>query len=279
MGQGSPTIILTAGLGESGENWRTIMPQLAQQTRVCAWDRAGMGFSDPTTLAQDAGHTTGDLEQTLRSARIRGPYVMAGHSIGSFETLLFTYRHPAQVAGMVLVDPSSPYQNRIFTEASPKFGALNRQRMAERQSGMRKCISALQAGHLDAPECGPAEPNRSAAQRIGVAHSIQSMGEEMAENSSSQLVAARRPLGKLPLIVLTAGKPFTMPDDLASEGPRVRAAWVRMHDELAAQSARGENRIVEGSAHYIHVDRPEAVISAVREVVAAARAQAGKRRR
>jgi pimeloyl-ACP methyl ester carboxylesterase len=84
LGNGSPTVVLTAGLGSWSVVWRSVQPPLARSTRVCAWDPAGFGFSSPSSELQDAVHLTEDLEQTLKEADIAGPYLMVGHSVSRY---------------------------------------------------------------------------------------------------------------------------------------------------------------------------------------------------
>jgi len=110
MGTGSPTVILTAGLGGSWEDWWRVQPQIARVTRVCAWDRPGAGFSSKSTGEETVAETTDYLMAALKVARIKGPFVAVGHSLGGYETLLLKDRAPQDVVGMVLVDPSIPDQ-------------------------------------------------------------------------------------------------------------------------------------------------------------------------
>ena len=114
LGKGSPTVILTAGGGDWAAGWGKVQAPIARKTRVCAWDRAGFGFSDPSSAPQDVSHTTTDLEEAFKRAKIDGPYVLVGHSTGGYESLLFADRHPRQVLGMSAHRPipSRPRQTR-----------------------------------------------------------------------------------------------------------------------------------------------------------------------
>jgi len=123
MGAGSPTVILSAGLGNWAETWRKVQPAIAARTRVCAWDRAGFGFSSPSPDPQDVAHTTRDLEGALRAARIAGPLVLVGHSLGGLEMLVFADRNRRRIAGMVLEDPSFPGQFEAFRNRPSLFAA------------------------------------------------------------------------------------------------------------------------------------------------------------
>ncbi len=100
--------------------WGRVQPPLAKQTRVCAWDRAGYGFSSPSPEPQDIIHTTEDLERALKGAGIRGFYLMVGHSMGAYEALRFTDLHRQSVIGMVLVDPAIPDQAAVEERIAPR---------------------------------------------------------------------------------------------------------------------------------------------------------------
>ena len=119
-GAGSPTVILTAGLGGSSADWSAVQPELAKTTRVCAWDRLGSGFSSKSTGRETAAETTADLMAALKAARVNGAYVVVGHSLGSYESLLFKDRAPEAVVGIVLVDPSIPDQGDRLNKAGNK---------------------------------------------------------------------------------------------------------------------------------------------------------------
>ena len=115
MGTGAPTVILTAGLGDS--EWQKVQPQVARVTKVCFWDRYGSGLSSKGTGRETAADNTADLVAALKASRIKGPYVAVGHSLGAYESLLLKDRAPEAVVGMVLVDPSIPDQGDRLNKA------------------------------------------------------------------------------------------------------------------------------------------------------------------
>jgi len=120
MGTGSPTVLLTAGLGGSSEDWREVQPQVALTTKVCAWDRPGSGLSSKSTGQETVAETTADLIAALKASRVAGPFVVVGHSLGAYETLLLKDRAFKAVVGMVLVDPSIPDQGDRLNKAVHK---------------------------------------------------------------------------------------------------------------------------------------------------------------
>ena len=115
MGTGSPTVILTAGLGDS--EWQKVQPQVAKVTKVCFWDRYGSGFSSKGSGQETAADNTADLITALKVARVDGPLVAVGHSLGAYESVLLKDRAPDAVVGMVLVDPSIPDQGDRLNKA------------------------------------------------------------------------------------------------------------------------------------------------------------------
>ncbi|HYO35944.1 MAG TPA: alpha/beta hydrolase [Geodermatophilus sp.] len=108
-GTGSPTVVLTSGLGAFSAHWARIAPAVAGTTRVCVYDRAGQGWSEDTSAPQDGLAAAGDLHTLLDRAGEDGPYVLVGHSIGGDHAMVYADRYPEQVAGMVLLDATNPY--------------------------------------------------------------------------------------------------------------------------------------------------------------------------
>src|SRR4051794_11883465 len=109
VGAGSPTVVLDAGLGGSSLDWSLVQPELGRSTRVCAYDRAGMGWSDPSPQPRTPRQIADELHTLLTNAGVAEPYVLVGHSLAGKNVRLFALQHPDQVAGMVLVDARSEY--------------------------------------------------------------------------------------------------------------------------------------------------------------------------
>lgn len=112
LGHGSPTVILVGGLGASTFTWRKVHADLARTTRVCAYDRAGYGFSDPGPLPRDTRHLADDLAALIRAAPLRPPYVLVGASLGGMIVRLFADSHLRDVVRMVLLDPQIEHQEK-----------------------------------------------------------------------------------------------------------------------------------------------------------------------
>ncbi len=117
-GVGGPTVVLQSGLGGFSSSWARVAPAVAGTTRVCAYDRAGQGWSDDAPRIQDGRQAAADLHTLLDRAGENGPFVLVGHSIGGGYAMTYAARYPEQVAGMVLLDASDPYQATATASAA-----------------------------------------------------------------------------------------------------------------------------------------------------------------
>jgi pimeloyl-ACP methyl ester carboxylesterase len=278
-GQGAPVVVLDSGLGDGAWSWSRAQDQMAAKTRVCSYDRAGYGKSSPGPEPRDSKAIVADMAAMLKAAHVKGPYVLVGHSLGSFDVRLFAYTYPKQVAGMVLVDPSADNQMALMGAAVPKMVQLN----AAAYAPLRTCAESPRPPEREKvcvgifPPGTPADARPFLTEARGPQFYKAMLGEldVFAETDSRELVAARAaraaPLGAMPLIILTAGDQAT-PGLSAEETQAVHKVWVGLHDEMAGLSTKGVNRTVEGSSHYIHQIKPQVVIDAVAEVVDAVRA-------
>jgi pimeloyl-ACP methyl ester carboxylesterase len=294
VGNGAPVVVLDAGLGGSAFDWRRVQQKIALHTRVCAYDRAGMGFSDPAPAPRDADAVVRDLHALLQRAAIAPPYVLVGHSLGGMHVRLFADRYPREVAGMVLVDPATEDQDVLFHRLSPGVVRLD---VAEVRMH-KDCAAAAARGELrdgtrafkecglpDAAQiraaCREQGPQVCALARLYVQqHQSARYWNELAleaaasgGRSSNQVRVEQRDYGSMPLIVLTAGRSDGIPIP-KREQILVWNAWKQMHDRVAALSSRGANVVVPGSGHFIQFDKPAAVVSAVEKVVHQVRAAA-----
>ncbi len=289
QGSGSPVVVLEAGAGGSTLDWRKVHGDMARITRTCAYDRAGMGFSDAGPLPRTAQAVVQDFVALMTAARITPPYVLVGHSLGSYFVRLYADMYPAQVAGMVLVDPSIEFQDQRFTAVSPPFadilrkdGEMARECLRQAQAHTLKASSTLfkecTYGYSRDPAFSDALYELQINRRLSVPFraALLSETQEMDGTDSQELATARRSYGDMPLIILTQPPegPDAYPGLTAAQVKAMNALWSQMHDELAMLSSRGVNRTVPNTGHYIQRDRPEVVVAAVQEVIAAARSRA-----
>lgn len=281
LGRGTPTVVLDAGLGDSSVIWRKVHARLAESTQVCAFDRAGSGFSDPGPLPMDAVHIAEDMKAMFEAARLEPPYVLVGHSLGGLNVRYYADLHPREIVGMVLVEPATEHQEKRIEQVLPALAKLFDQQRALFQACLDRLEGRLKAnadldeacGDHPSPDLPPAV-NAAAAALNGKPYHLRMVLSELdgvLGPSSDEAAAARRSYGAMPLIVLTAGSPM-IPGLSPADRDTLFGMVGEMHRELAALSTRGVERTVPGSGHYVQIDRPQAVIEAVSEVLAEIRA-------
>jgi pimeloyl-ACP methyl ester carboxylesterase len=131
-GEGSPTVIMEAGLNDFSVLWALAQPEVMKFTRVCTYDRAGLGWSDPSPHPRSSESMVDELHRLLSRAEIKGPYVLVGHSFGGLLMRLFAHHHPAEVRGIVLVDSAHeeqlariPAMQQASDQLLQQFGLLS----------------------------------------------------------------------------------------------------------------------------------------------------------
>lgn len=230
-GQGGPTVVLLSGLGEFSASWARISDEVGSTTRVCAYDRAGQGWSDDVDRPQDAVAAAADLHTLLTAAGEPAPYVLAGHSVGGPYALTYAAQYPEDVAGVVLLDSSSPYQLENLP-AYPLQYALMRRGASLLPTAARVGLGPLvgAGSHLPGPEGDLVEVMSSTvrAQRNG--RDELAMAPLVFEQARSLTTLDDRPL-----VVLTAS------ENLSTAG------WSAAQDRLAALSRDSVSRVVRSS--------------------------------
>jgi pimeloyl-ACP methyl ester carboxylesterase len=278
VGSGARVVFLYSGLGFGAAAWRKVQGDIARTTKVCGYDRAGLGGSTMGPLPRDTASIAADLKALLKAAKLPGPYVLVGHSMGSYDMRMYASLNLKQVAGMVLVDPSADGQMARMLAVAPRLAELQKTAYAS----TARCADLAKAGTLTPQTAGctqtpppdvPPDLRDWARARSGPHNFITVASELESFNTldTPQLLKVKRPFGSIPLIVLT-GKP-TVPGATAEEVEAVYKVWTAMHDEMAALSTKGVNRPVPGASHYIQYEKPAVVVEAVNEVVEAVRAK------
>lgn len=264
-GQGSPTVILEAGGGNPWLSWYKVQPQIAQFAQVCSYDRAGLGWSDPSPKPPSTKVIAEDLHTLLRKGGISGPFVLVGHSLGGMYVRMFADQYRPEVVGMVLVDSSHPDQNERFPPEAKKLTAGGHYVIRAVQMALPFGLSRILASRAAPPEvrgeyCAVfCRPQFIAAVRA----------EAESVDANDAEVRALGTLGDLPLVVLSHD-----PDKMRFPGnltEPVNREWGKMQEELAHLSSNGSHIVVQGSGHDIQIDKPKAVVDAIRSVLAQTR--------
>jgi pimeloyl-ACP methyl ester carboxylesterase len=267
-GKGSPTVVLESGLDALGSlSWAAVHDEIAQTTRVCAYSRAGILWSDPTTDTFDSKNVAQDLHTALAKGGETAPWVMVGHSLGGPYMMMFTSLYESEVAGLVFVDASHPDQVAPLKKIgiSPELPPSSLIEVLARIGIVR--LVSMQNTRPNAPPL---------VDRVEQAYLPQNIGSFLKEVQSSEAAISAagnfRQLGDRPLVVLTAMKKLSS-DELQKMGMsqaqeiQMKALWKQLQANLATWSTHSRHEIVPDASHYIQLDRPDVVIKAVREVV------------
>ncbi|HEX4278389.1 MAG TPA: alpha/beta hydrolase [Bryobacteraceae bacterium] len=261
-GAGSPAVILETNWGMPGFSWTPVQRAAAAFTRVCWYDRAGAGWSDPGPFPNHSDSVARDLHQLLGAAHIPPPYVLVGHSMGAFHARVFRGFYKSEVAGMVLVDPMS---EDITVDIHNHIEAFRPAVIL-----FYKFLGIFGGFRLLEPDPGPPPRGMNREEWLTTwtlrwqPKSVVSQTKEVPLWINGELARSAGALGSLPLVVLSAGIPGRAEDtELESQERKLE-----LHERLARSSTRGRHIVVPNSNSQIPFEAPEAVVAAIRSVLA-----------
>jgi pimeloyl-ACP methyl ester carboxylesterase len=276
-GEGSPTVVLDSGAGGIGLAWELVRPAIAKATRVVAYDRAGLGWSDPSPRSRDAVTMAEELHALLTNAHVPGPYILVGHSLGGPVARQFAARYPGEVAGLVMVDSAHEQQAKRFPARLVKMFEGMKPMVAIMKLAGRSGIFALN------PKLVPVDglsklPAQTAEKIRGVLAASSRHLETTLDETLSVIAAKTQPvstLGDLPLTVISHGQldANAVPPGLGQEvRDAYERAWQELQGEITALSTQSRRIVAERSGHNVIFDQPELVIQSVLEMVESTRA-------
>ena len=287
-GQGTPTVILETGGNSPGYEWLALQSKMASFTRVCWYDRAGVGWSDPPSSPRTSASIASDLHEALDRAGVLPPYVMAGGSVGGEYVRIYTARFPSEVAGLVLVDPAIPDQrdpdfavapmNRLSgttrhlicmaLPAMTRFGVLRFVASRERRP-LSVDFTPEQNDTLAKLEAQPKAFRSDAEQACAATDEGRIVPREGTNPDIDDAVRKAGSLGDRPLAVLIAGR-YWAPPGFEQEAAEYHQVRVHQLASLAGLSTRGRQVIVD-AGHGMD-EAPDSIVIAVRQVVDEVRA-------
>ncbi|HVT61610.1 MAG TPA: alpha/beta hydrolase [Thermoanaerobaculia bacterium] len=255
-GTGSPVVVMDAALGESMRTWDKVWPAVAKTTRICMFDRAGMGWSDAGPLPRTSARMADELRILLTAAHVEGPYILVGHSLGGLNMRLFAGRNAKAIAGIVLVDSGHPEQFR-------RMPAKSAHELADTIHRLRWLIWTAPFGlpRLLGLCGGEPQPHCSLYLKTALAE-FAGLPQTIAE------VSQVRTFGDTPLIVLSQD-PHLKTGWMSEEE---KATWNELQVELLRLSSNSSRVIAPQSHHFIQWVRPDLVIAAITHLVESTRA-------
>jgi pimeloyl-ACP methyl ester carboxylesterase len=259
-GSGSPVVVLEAGLGNDSTIWAKNQPELSKITRVCAYDRAGFGWSESRPGVRDSNAISHELHGLLEQAGITDPVILMGHSIAGIHMRNYAAKYPQGVAGIVFIDGSTPQQDKYFpasiekkttefvnilfplAEAATVTGVLRAMgQCTEIKPGMESY-----AAWIKADTCAPSQIPSSLREMKGVAVS----GDETVNAG---------PFGNMPILIFSQDPTMHEPILGDEAGKQLSSIWNGMQENLKKLSTNSRRIIAKGSTHYVQVDRSDLV--------------------
>jgi pimeloyl-ACP methyl ester carboxylesterase len=257
VGTGSPTVVLESAFPGTAANWAWVQPGVAEATRVCTYDRAGMGWSDAGPEPRHARQIAADLHALLIAAQIPGPYVLVGHSFGGLLVREYAAQYPSDVAGVVLLDAMHPDQYDRFP---PEMALADAGQMDTLLALARLGVTRLWSPFPTAAALPAQQREQISAFNSSMTSMTTLAGEYRAFPTTFEQVRAGGDLGSTPLVVLTADQTFP-------QSPEADAVWKELQNELATLSTNSTHRHTSGTTHdslvYQQQDAQAAVVAIV----------------
>lgn len=247
-GQGTPTFVLDVGVGGTYQDWLPILESLAQKTRVVAYDRAGYGRSDIGPFPRNSSRAADELKKLLDTAKIPGPYILVGHSLGGLNVQIFALKYPEDTAGLVLLDP--PPLDWVLGDAFPGLKDM--------------FLREVRNLKMAANESENSEDQRE-QERAGYLHTLASEHEFLINEFSPIIKSCRnKSWGNLPVYVIASSIPN---HQFGEDAARFQKFWNDQCRTLSSKSSRGQYFFAPQSSHNIPQDDPELVLDVLEKIL------------
>ena len=258
-GQGAPTIVLDAGLGDDFTIWAKVQPELSKVTRVCAYDRAGFGWSQARPGVQDANAISAELHQLVADAGVQRPFLLMGHSIASLYLRSYAAHYPNELAGLIFVDGATPLQDDRVPHELVTIQDKQRKEMPWQKLLMTLGWYRAKGLCTDVPVGFEADSLWIKADSCVPSQMSAVEGELDAERASGEETVHAGPFGSLP-ILLFSRDPTVLASNWPPEVSKGNAVvWNQMQEEAKGLSSQSRRIIAKGSDHYVQIDRADLI--------------------
>jgi pimeloyl-ACP methyl ester carboxylesterase len=279
QGDGKPVVLLESGVAASSLSWTLVQPEIAKFTRVCAYDRAGLAWSDMASSPRTFTRIVEELRAVVMEIAPRGPYVLVGHSFGSFVVRAYAARFPRDVAGLILVDPPTDWLSMSRQRSRMLHGGVHLSRIGALLAHLgvvRACLALLTGGAPAAPRrfvkiFGPTAA-RTLERLVGEVRKLPPDIHPVVQMLWCQpkcfhamadhlLVLAREGAS-----IAALAPPRDVPVTVISSGDQP-PEQILAHRRLSERSDAGRHVIAARSGHWILFDEPDLIVDAIRELI------------
>ncbi|MEJ2349895.1 MAG: alpha/beta hydrolase [Anaerolineales bacterium] len=272
-GEGSPTVVLEAGRPGWCVDWRHVQPAVAEFTRACAYDRAGLGWSEAGPEPRHVLQMAEELRKLLDRSDLQPPFVLVGAGLGAHIMRLFHHFFWDEVVGMVLVEARHPEQEEHMPAAwlrREKRASLRYRLLSRLARWGTLPYVARRLGEGAAGAQVEDLPGHFRARYLTPDYFDTCLAELWALPDSDRQARATGSLGDIPLILLRHGVPDLFSKLRAEQAEEAEKVWVELQEDLAQLSANGEVRVAAGAGRDIPLEKPDLVVEAIQDVVEAA---------
>ena len=284
-GKGSPSVIMIAGSQAFSFDWELVATEISKVTQVCSYDRPALAWSDPGPMPRTFDQDVYELHTLLRNTGIKPPYILVGHSLGGIIARKFEKKYPAEVKGLVLVDATSEDTKLFMNGRIQRLRDLNQNRpippIKTKLDTMTKVPPIKELEDLwkmiGEPKTGSPFnklPLKFQQQRLWAMRQpkvlLADNGSYWAEEFADMYADSLYSLGNKPIYVLSSGGGVFS----ESQDSTMKAIWLEklvQREKMANLSTNSKHIITTKSGHEIHLEEPELVINAVKEVITAVR--------
>lgn len=269
IGTGSPTVVLEAGLGDDWVYWQKVQPEIAKITRVCSYDRAGLGWSEPQSPPQDAQIISSHLHSLLQAAHEAGPFIFVGASAGGFYVRQYFSNFPADIAGLVLVDSSVPEQLTVFPGRMDTSANRHKRHRDANWQWLREVTGyARITGHCQ----GDVETGLESyapfveAETCRPSYTTAWLPEYDGFWISADETSRANCCGDVPLFIISQD-PDRPKNGWDAQSIAQQPMWSQLQDNLKRLSPHSRRIIAKLSGHHVMIDRPDVVIDGIQQVI------------